>query len=290
MATATAPESTVRERELSDGSVLTFEHYPVGTPTKKGEPRKVDWRAYHLTPVGGERRRLISVTTILDAICPKGALPRWAEARGIEGAVEAVRIGEIDPHTVEPEAAIDRVRALRLGADRARDEAAGRGLNIHALLEDYLRTGSAPSLADHPAEHAGYIQAFVRWLLHANPEPEAIEELVCSPEDGYAGRLDLVARHGPLRIMWDAKTQAKGGIYDGAHCQLKLYERAYVRCGGEPPDLRKVVVFAEDGAYREMECAATDRTVEAALDWWRELAPVTSSCESANRVERKARA
>ena len=79
-----------KTRILPDGSLLEFEYAPAGYLTKgKGEPRLVDWRAYFHTPVGGKRTRMVSVTTLLDCILPKGGLPSWAEARGIEGAVRA---------------------------------------------------------------------------------------------------------------------------------------------------------------------------------------------------------
>lgn len=301
--------SDYKHRELPDGSLLEYE-----------ERRDSSYRAYHLTPQpqcpacegsgrapsekrpGGTikcepckgtgahpRQRLVSVSTLLDSICPKPGIPPWAEARGIEGAVEAMRRGEISPDT-DPADAVKLVRLLKLGADQARDTAATRGLNLHGLLEDFMTTGTVPNLADHPVEHHGYLQGLCAFLLKNDPEPVAVEQLVCDPDAGYAGRRDLVAMvDGCCRVGFDAKTQERGGIYSSAHVQLQMYERAGIACGDEPCDRLVVVVFAANGEFREMACEAMPRTVEAALAYAREIRPIDSLCEGQNRAERKAR-
>lgn len=277
-------------RCLPDGSLIEFEIAPAGYLTKTGEVRKRPWRAYHHTPVDGKRQRLISVTTLLDAIMPKGGLVSWAEAKGIEGGVTATRRGEI-PADLSLGDAVRRVRQLGLGADAAKQEAATRGLNVHDLLRIYMETGSPPMLDGQPGEHHGYIRALTRFLLRHDPHPVAVEQLVASPDDGYAGRLDLraFAPDGAL-VTWDAKTQANAGIYAGAHAQVALYERAAVLCGDPPADKLMIVVFAADGEYRVMAADPSLGLVEAALGWYRELRPVDAACSSANRAESKARA
>lgn len=279
-------------RRVSNG-VIEFEEAPVGYLTQKGTPRLADWRAYHWAPVDGNRVRLPSVTTILDTICPKDGLPPWAEARGIEGAVAAIRMGEIDIHQDPPERAVEIVRTLKLGAEGSRDQAAQRGLNVHGLLEEYMKTGAAPGLAGHPVEHHGYIQGLTKFLLDVDAEPEAVEQLVVDPEEGYAGRLDLRARARKIcsgLITFDAKTQEKAGIYRGAHLQVNLYERAAVKCGDEPAERLMVVVFAVNGEYRMMPADHEKWRVDAALLFARAMKPIDSVCESLNRAERKARA
>lgn len=284
-----------RRRELPDGSLVEFEYAPIGYLTAKGEPRRKEWRAYYFTPadqrtISGKRERLMSVSSILEAICPKGGLPRWAEARGIEGCFQAMRIGEIDPTIHTPEDAIQRVRLLKLGADRARDAAADRGLDAHDALHVYMVTGSLPPKERYPVEDWGYYIGIASWLLEARPEPVEVEQLVASPQDGYAGRSDLVALVNGRRVRYDAKTQERGQIYDSAHVQVQLYERAGVASGDEPCEECRVVVFAADGTYRDMPGAATPKTVEAALAYYGQIKPIVSACESANRAERKARA
>lgn len=313
----------VKTRDLPDGALIEFEFAPAGFLKRDGEVRLTDYRAYYLTPAartcspcrgGGRvfdrsergrkcelcrgtgnesrRARLPSVTTVLDAIMPKPGLPPWAEARGIEGAVQAVRDGLLDPHDLERDP-VAVVRGAKLGADRARDEAAERGLNVHAVLEAYMLTGAAPNPADHPVEHHGYIRALTRWLLVRDPQPVAVEHLVASVQDGYAGRLDLRARvkdfGGELLYTFDAKTQERGQIYAGAHVQVSMYERAAVACGDEPADRLAVVVFAANGEFREMAADHSPSVVDQALAFYRAIKPIDSVCESQNRIEREAR-
>lgn len=275
-------------RELPDGGLVEFEQAPTGWLTKTGELRRRPHRAYFYTPPAAKRGRLPSTTTLLDSICPKDGLPHWSEARGIEGAVTAMHHGLISPAT-SPQDAVGIVRSNRLGAEAIRDKAAGRGLNVHDCLEQYMRTGSPPRLADHHRDDHGYITALSKWLLHAQPEPVAVEQLVVSPEDGYAGRLDLRARIAGLLTTVDAKTQERAGIYRGAHLQVGLYERAAVRCGDEPASRCIIVVFAANGEYREMAADHATQVADAALAYYRAVKPIDSVCESANRVQRNAR-
>lgn len=310
----------VQLRREVPGGIIEFESAPAGYLTADGERRRRDHRAYYWTAsddcaaccgtgrqpsekrpapatvkckacngVGTPKRtRKVSVTTLLDAILPKPGLPPWSEARGIEGVIHAMRGGLIDAST-DPADAVKIVREAKLGADREKKLAADRGLNVHALLEHYMLTGNAPDLCEHPVEHHGYVQGLCRWLLKNDPEPECVEQLVCDPVAGYAGRRDLVARIDGRRIGWDAKTQENAGIYTGAHVQLQMYERGAIACGDEPCDELRVVVFAADGGFREMLCEAMPRTVEVALEWYREVSPIDSLCEGHNRFEKEAR-
>lgn len=314
----------VKTRELPDGSRIDFEFAPAGWLTHRGDIRQTDYRAYYGTPpavtctvcdgegrdfrfsrrgrrcekcrgTGNESRRqqLTSVTTILGAIMDKPGLPPWAEARGIEGVIQAIRDGRLDPYdeTVDP---VRLVRGLKLGADAARDAAADRGLNVHACLEQYMTTGTPPNPADHPPEHRGYVRALIRWLLAVRPQPVVVEHLVADPARGYAGRLDLRAwvedpTHGRQLVTFDAKTQERGQIYPGAHVQVNMYEQAAVVCGDQPADRLAVVVFAADGAFREVEAVRSPGLVDSALAWYQAIKPIGSACEAQNRIEREAR-
>jgi hypothetical protein len=277
-----------KARTLDDGTLIEFEYAPAGYIAKSGEPRKVDWRRYYVTPPGGDRRQRVSVTTLIDSVTSKGGLPYWFEQGGIKGCHEAHRQGLL---SLEDglDTAVEVVRGRRLGAEAERGRAADRGINVHALLEEYMSTGRAPRPNDHPEPHRGFIRALVGWLLHADPEPVMVEELVCAPE--YAGRMDLVARHGGRRLIsWDAKTQERGCIYPQAHLQLALYNRGHRLCGGEALDGSAVVVFAANGEFRESELLFDEDAALAALAWHAHLRPVESACESTNRIEKAIRA
>jgi hypothetical protein len=278
-----------KTRELVDGSTIEFEFAPTGWTTKSGTPRQKDWRAYYYTGEDGKRERFISATTLLDAICPKGGLPDWSEKRGIEGTLEAVRRGALDTDATDLQA-IATVRSLRLGADRAKDDAADRGIDVHSCLEEYMTTGTPPSTKDKPVQTHGYYQALSRWLLKTNLEPVLVEELVCSPDDRYAGRMDLLARTDGFLGAWDAKTQENAGIYSTAHLQLRLYIRGHIACGGDPPDFARIVVFAANGEFREMELMVDDDALTRALAYYQAIHPVDLACEAMNRAEKKARA
>jgi hypothetical protein len=70
---------------------------------------------------------------------------------------------------------------------------------------------------------------------------------------------------------------------------MALYGRADEACGGARCDARRVIVLSPYGEFREQECMADESAVDAALAYWRVLAPIERACESANRAERKAR-
>lgn len=275
-------------RDLPDGGLLEFEFAPAGYLTKADTVRRSDWRAYQYTPPGGKRVRMTSVTTLLAAIIPKGGLPIWAEARGIEGAVAAVRQGLINPAD-ETQNVVDVVRANRLGADRARDEAADRGVSVHALLEAWSLAGTPPSPQDFHQEDRGYVQALSKWILKANPEPVEVEQIVVSPADGYAGRVDLKARVDGMLGTVDLKTAVKGATYASVHLQMGMYARADEACGGEPSEFKRAVILSPDGSFREQECMADDRAIDTALAYYAMLGPIDRACQNANRAERVTR-
>lgn len=319
-----APELTpgammvVKERTLRDGGTVTFSYAPAGWLTLDGTPRRDEWRRYHYTAPGPcdgcdgtgratslaradatvkcrrcagtgqpKRAEVTSVTTICDRILPKPGLPPWSEAAGIRGAVEAMRRGLIDIYA-DDEDAVRLVRGEHLGADAARDQAADRGLDVHALLEAFMLTGSAPNPVDHPESHRPFIRGLVRWLLWAKPEPVAVELLVCDPLRGYAGRLDLLAMIDGRLTLVDLKTQERGSIYESAHVQTRLYWAAEARCGEHEIETARVVVVNGTGGFDEMDLLADEQVVDTALAYYALARPIISACESRNRVLREA--
>jgi hypothetical protein len=278
-------------REIPDGRIDYLEA-PAGWLTQKGEPRAQPYRKYLWHPTDGPSVKLPLTSTILDAICPKPGVAYWSEAQGITGTLAAFKAGLLTVRS-RPEDAIAIVREHGLGAEAAKNRAAKRGLNVHAINEHYMRTGEAPKVKDHPREHAGYLHSWVKCMLSLKLEPLEVETLVVHPEDGYAGRLDLRARCEGLLTTFEMKTQERAGLYSQGHAQVGLYERAAIRCGAEPADRKRVIVLAADGQWDpnrdQMLADHHDPFVDAALAWWREKRPVDSACESRNRVERAAR-
>lgn len=307
------------QRQLDGGGLIEFETAPAGWLTPDGKVRKQDYRAYYWTPVlecaacengrvpslnrpGGtikckacngtgetKRTRMTSVSTILDNILPMGGLPIWAERMGVEGLYRAIQQGLISL-TVTPEQAYQRLRELAMGMEGARDEAAGRGLRLHDLLRDYMETGLAPKSDGVPEDQMGYYRALVKFLLREKVEPEQVEELVCDPAAGYAGRSDLVARNKEgLRARFDYKSSEEAQVYTQTHVQVPLYERGGRACGDDPCDALFVVVLDAAGEYELVPVHGTERTVERALTWLEEIRPINTAVESRNRARKEAR-
>lgn len=237
-----------------------------------------------------KRVRLESVSSVLDAVLPKGALTYWATREERKGVATLARAGEPVDRMTDDEIA----RAMReagIGAEGARDTAARRGINIHELLEAFARDGSwADPVGILDVDDYPYAHALNDWLRKHRPEPLEIEQLVADPAAGYAGRLDLIATIDGQRTLVDLKSSEKAAVYDRAHAQCRLYHRASLVCGSEPCDRLMVVVVAKDGKHDEMDCLMTDRGIDAALNWRRALKPVTSACDQRNRREKTARA
>lgn len=272
------------EREIAGVGTLTFVDEPVGALKPDGTPRSKPYRAYKLNG-----RRLPSVTTILGATLPAPGLIRWAEEQGARGAWQLAQEGMLPSDVTE---VIRAVRQFQLGADSAREQGADRGLDIHSVWECYMRTGSPPKPSEHPEEHRPFLRALTRWLLDRSPEPieDSIERVVCHPELGYAGRMDLRAIIDGRDLVIDGKTQANGGIYDKAVIQARMYAEADVACGEPEPDGTLIVVFDSHGDYHELDGIATRGTVEAVMAHYHHLKPITKLLDDRYWARRRARA
>lgn len=234
----TVTEDVYLSRRLDDGGVIEFEERVTG------------FRAYWYTaPNTTTRHRMPSVTTILGRISGDGALLDWYEARGAEATLILSRRGFLD--NVDPAHAIDAVREAGMGAKATAGQAAERGIRVHKVLETYLSTGVFPNPADYPEDDRGYLRGLARWLLFAQPEPVAIERLVCHPEFGYAGRLDLRARIRGKEWIVDLKTNRRTAIYRKACLQAYAYHVADVRCGADPAEGELLVAVGPDGTFAE---------------------------------------
>ena len=272
------------------GGQVEFEYAPAGWPKKDGSPRLQDHRAYWWTGPDDEKRtRMVSSTTWGDAVHPK-SLQWFGEKHGVYGAAEIVRRGLWNFLDEEDEDDLyELVKSHRLGVDAARDRAATRGIDVHTILENYALRSEFPNPSDHLPEMHGYIQAAARWLQFADPEPLEVEQLVCSPEDGYAGRIDLIAKINGLRTIVDFKSQERGQVFRAAHFQVASYRRADHKMGSRWADRCVIVVLSPDGVFREADCLVTDLELTDALRFYRAAKRVDADCEKANRIERKAR-
>src|SRR4051812_8273908 len=134
-----------------------------------------------------KRQRLESVSSVLDAVLPKGGLTYWAAREERKGVATLVRAGEPVDRMTDDELA-QALREAGLRAEGTRNTAAKRGITIHGLLERYARAGAwADPLGVLDPEDFPYAHALNDWLAKHRPEPLEIEQLVCDPEAGYAG-------------------------------------------------------------------------------------------------------
>jgi len=283
----------VRLQRRVRGGLIEFESAPAGWLTQAGTPRLEDWRRYKFTPdetlaelfEPGKRVTMPSVTTLCGAVLSKEGLLPWVEVETVAGTMEAIRRGLVRRKMSDAEAlAVLRDPDVGLGYEAARKTAAWRGISLHELLADFMLTGQLPDPADHPEAHRPYIQGLARWLLVVQPEPLAVEQLVCHPTAGYAGRLDLIARVGGKTILYDAKTNPFGQIFDAAHLQVTLLRDAEYATGDHEIDALRLVAFDSRGSFREMDCIAPQDAGALATPFYRAMKPVIAECGRQNQA------
>lgn len=253
-ATATATnlivDGEIVEREIPGVGTLLFEDLGPGEwLTQKGEPAKKARRRYALD--GDE---FISVSAITGTL-EKPALYSWYEDHGARGGAEAQKRGELEG--LEGKEIVQRVRALKLGADHQRDEAAERGKAIHLAFHRLATTGEAPKLADFPVEWRPWVKGVADFWLKMRPEPEESEQIVCEPTYRYAGRPDFICRINGRRTLVDYKT-GKGRVYEQAHYQTRGYARALEPSSIEPVEDIIIVGIDDTGHVEVVRCEATD--------------------------------
>lgn len=177
------------------------------------------YRRYWFTPeTGGPREQMLSVTTILRDSWPKPQLVDWAAKQGEN-------------------------------MYKIRDQAGERGRELHRFIETWTGTGRLLDKTEFAPEHQPYIAGAAAFLFDHDPQPEAVEQLVCFPEQGYAGRLDLRARVDGKSTILDFKTSKDGRVYAEAHVQTYAYQLADERCGAPPVDQRLIIGITPTGQY-----------------------------------------
>ncbi len=174
-------------------------------------------------------RPIPSVTTLIKAGMPTPALTQWA-ARSV---AEWVADNDVKVEQLRGLSRAAMVAELKQVPWTARDRAAVRGTDVHALAERLVK-GEEVDVPDHLD---GYVESYVRWLDEWDPHPVLVEAFVFSRKHWYAGRLDLVADIRGERWLLDVKTAA--GVYPDNALQLAAYRGAefYQDSDGSPPYL-----------------------------------------------------
>lgn len=172
--------------------------------TKKGHRYTLDGK-----PVQG-------VTTLLGGGLPKPQLTYWAAKSVAEWVAD-------HPDDLERMRDMGRgplVAALKATPWEARDKAAVRGTDVHALAEKLLH-GQEVEVPEHLA---GHVESYVRWLDEWQPEPILTERPVGNRKWRYAGTFDAVLRIDGRVWLVDWKTSS--GVYGETACQLASYRNA----------------------------------------------------------------
>lgn len=224
-------------RDLPTGAAIDFEQ------------RKSGYRAYHYTYPDGQRVRLPSVTTVLGRVLAKPELFDWYERMGAEAALRLERDGYLKHIKVEH--VLEAIREARMGARPMSHEAMQRGKRLHRFMQTYLETGTVLSPSEFAQSERGYHKGATRWLMKADPQPSAVEQLVADPDDGFAGRFDMRGIVYGHDTIGDFKSNEKARIYPENGVQLAGYHSGDVACGSPPPDKLMVVAIGADGQFTE---------------------------------------
>jgi len=162
------------------------------------------------------------VTTLLGKGLPKPAIPYWAAKSVAEYVItnpdEVAQLRLMGPGPA--------IAALKSVPWEARDKAAVRGTEVHALAEKVIH-GTA--LDEVPAELAAHVQGYVDWLDRFDVSAVLTERNVASRQWGYCGTFDAVVTFG--RGPWAGRTamidlKTSSGIYGETALQIAAYARA----------------------------------------------------------------
>ena len=155
------------------------------------------------------------VTTILGKGLPKPALPRWAAKSAAEYVADNLEVLNALP---------DResiIATVKQSPWTARDRAAVRGTDVHALAEDLIHGRDV----DVPEHLAGHVNGYVRFLDQWQPTPIITERPVANRKWWYAGKPDaLVTLPSGERLLLDWKTSK--GVYGETALQTAAYRGA----------------------------------------------------------------
>jgi len=170
---------------------------------------------YEVSRDGERWERVPSVTEVTGRLNKN--LQDWA----VRQVVEYLR-GELVPGLVLTEEEVGRVlEGAARAHHRAAQSAAGRGTELHAWAEAYLKGLNPPFPEAEPLREMAL--ALADWWDGNGGRLLLSEEAVFHPEHRYAGRVDLVARLGG-RVVVDLKTSPR--VYPEHLLQVGAYALA----------------------------------------------------------------
>jgi len=162
--------------------------------------------------------------TRITGMAPKDALIGWAADTTASYAVDYwAELAKLRPS--------ERLKRLQRARFEDRDTAARRGTQVHTLAEA-LAAGRQVKVPDHLA---GHVDSYVKWLDRFQPEPMALELVVCNRAVGYCGTLDAVMILLGQTWLLELKT-SRSGIFRESALQATGYARAETFTTGKDGD------------------------------------------------------
>jgi len=181
-----------------------------------------------------DRKKVPSVTTLINAGVPKPALVGWAARIAAEYTAEHIdEIARLDKPAI--------VELVKGAADRERNAAAATGTDVHKLAER-LAGGEH---VDVPEGLAGLVDGYLAFVNDWQPEIVAVEAGICNRRWWYAGTFDILARFNDVCALVDIKTGASG-VWPDACLQIAAYRHAEVMLD---PEGREVPMPATQAGY-----------------------------------------
>lgn len=243
------------------------------TPAAAAPLVRVKNRGYYKDPQTGER--YTSVTTILDRNINK-PLAHWAANTVARCAMDNLPYLTRSSRTIPDR--IDAYDWLRGAAERTKEDRAGIGSAVHALIEHRVLGTPVPPEIDDDEDMAPYLTHFEAFVKDWRVTFTASEMVVGNRTHLYAGTLDYLLRSpliaealgvpAHLEIAGDTKTGGEldvKGVYPEAALQMSAYghaEFAQLRDGSRVPmppvAQRGVVLHLRPEGYRLIEANVGD--------------------------------
>lgn len=221
-------------------------------------------------------RPVKGVTTLLNAGLPKPALVRWAA----KTVAEWVADNPDDLDMLRRNGRGPTIDFLKAVPWQARDEAAARGTEVHALGERVIR-GEEVEVPEHIADH---VDGYVRWLDATSAEALLTERPCASRRWWYAGTFDVVLRLNGRTLLADLKTAR--GVYGDNALQLAAYANAefYLDDDGAEQPMPQVdglaVLHVTDAGTEMYEVADPDAA-------WKDFLHVAWVAKAGDRIKQQ---
>ena len=188
-----------------------------------------------------EGKKIPSVTTILSAL-DKPTLVPWAAKCVTEYLDDLVAAnyppGEAIPRADIPQMLADSKKNWRKISQKALDV----GTEVHKRIEEFIKDGKLPVLANLDPQVALAWEAFSAWVSDNDVEFIESEKIVWYG-DSFAGTVDAIATFKGERYLIDFKSSK--GFYPENGLQIGGYLLAYNACN-EQNEVRKAGILRLD--------------------------------------------